>query len=135
MRDDQFAQILRAINDVRDDLKEFKNEMNKRWDENDKRWEQNDKRWEENERRWEENERRWEENERRWNEYNKRWDENEKKWAANQIELNKIYEKIEQRYKDTCGIFDAYEKSVENMYQDNRRKIIAIQKRLKMSNA
>jgi len=45
MNDDQFTQILRAINDVRDDVKEFKNEMNRRWEENDRRWEENDKRW------------------------------------------------------------------------------------------
>ena len=59
MRDDQFTQLLRAINNVRDDLKEemrsFKNEMNRRWDENDKRWKENDKRWEENDKKWEEN--------------------------------------------------------------------------------
>ena len=48
MKDEQFTQILRAINNVRDDLKEFKDEMNRRWEENDRRWRENDKKWEAN---------------------------------------------------------------------------------------
>jgi hypothetical protein len=30
MKDDQFTQILRAINDVRSEVREFKDEMNRR---------------------------------------------------------------------------------------------------------
>lgn len=43
MKDEQFTQVLRAINDVRDDLKDFRNEMNRRWEENDKKWVVNQK--------------------------------------------------------------------------------------------
>ena len=111
MRDEQFTQILRAINDVRDDVKEFKHEMNKRWEENDKRWEENDKRWKEND---------------------KRWEENNNKLILIKKELE---EKIEQRYRDTIKIFDRYEISIENMYQENKQKLINIEKRLKIANA
>ena len=45
MNDDMAVQILRAIN-------EFREENNKRWEQNEKRWEENDRRWEENEKRW-----------------------------------------------------------------------------------
>ena len=114
MKEDQFTQILRAINDVRDDVKEFKNEMNRRWDENDRRWDENDKRWAENE---------------------KRWKANDKEISSIRNELQKINERIEKRYKDTLGIFEAYENSVENMYQENRERIIVLEKRLKIANA
>ena len=40
MNDDMAVQILRAIN-------EFREENNKRWEQNEKRWEENDRRWEE----------------------------------------------------------------------------------------
>ena len=52
MSEDMAVQILRAIN-------EFREENNKRWEQNEKRWEENDKRWEQNEKRWEENDKRW----------------------------------------------------------------------------
>ena len=38
MNDDMAVQILRAIN-------EFREENNKRWEQNEKRWEENEKRW------------------------------------------------------------------------------------------
>lgn len=120
MKDEQFTQILRAINDVRDDVKEFKNEMNRRWDENDKRWDENDKRWKENEKRWKEND--------------KRWEETEKKLATIQKDVDKANETIERRFHDTLDVFQSYEESVEEMYQENRQKIIGLQKRLKVVN-
>lgn len=107
MNDDQFTQILRAINDVRDDLKDFKKQMNSRWDANDKRWEENDKRWR----------------------------ENEKKLEAINKKLEKTNEKVDKHYKEMRSAFDAYEKSIENMYQDNRKRIITLEKRLKVANA
>lgn len=38
------------------ELREFRQENNKRWEENEKHWEENNKRWKENEKRWEQNE-------------------------------------------------------------------------------
>ena len=74
--DEIVVPILRAINDLREEvrdnkreIREMREENNKRWDENDKRWEENDKRWEENRKRWEENEKRWKENDKRWEKY------------------------------------------------------------------
>ena len=53
--DEIVVPILRAINDLREEvrenkkeLKEMREENNKRWDENDKRWEENDKKWKQN---------------------------------------------------------------------------------------
>ena len=61
--DEIVAPILRAINDLREEvrdnkreIREMREENNKRWDENDKRWEENDKRWEENSELWKNNE-------------------------------------------------------------------------------
>jgi len=122
MKDDQFTQLLRAINNVGDDLRDFKNEMNRRWDENDKRWEKNEKRWEENERRWQENDKKWVENRKELDKLNEKIDKiNER--------LNKMDEKVERYHKETRTIFDEYEKSIENMYQDNRKKITILEKR------
>lgn len=128
MKEEQFTQILRAINDVRDDVKEFKNEMNRRWDENDKRWEENERRWKDNDKRWEENERRWKDND-------KRWEETEKKLISIQKNVDKVNATVERRFHDTLDVFDSYENSVEELYQDNRQKIIDLQKRLKIVNA
>lgn len=128
MKEEQFTQILRAINDVRDDVKEFKNEMNRRWDENDKRWEENERRWKDNDKRWEENERRWKDND-------KRWEETEKKLILIQKKVDKVNATVERRFHDTLDVFDYYENSVEELYQDNRQKIIDLQKRLKIVNA
>ena len=61
--DELVVPILRAINDLREEvrdnkreIREMREENNKRWDENDKRWEENDKRWEENSELWKNNE-------------------------------------------------------------------------------
>ena len=52
--------ILRAINDLREEVRDNKREIREMREENNRRWDENDKRWEENRRRWEENDRRWE---------------------------------------------------------------------------
>ena len=58
--------ILRAINDLREEVRDNKREIREMREENNRRWDENDKRWEENDRRWDENDKRWEENRRRW---------------------------------------------------------------------
>ena len=58
--------ILRAINDLREEVRDNKREIREMREENNRRWDENDKRWEENNRRWDENDKRWEENNRRW---------------------------------------------------------------------
>ena len=70
---DMLVQILKIVNDLKEDVKENRREIQKsreieeaHWQENLRRWNENDKKWKENEKRWEENERRWEENEKRW---------------------------------------------------------------------
>ena len=50
--------ILRAINDLRDEVKENKREIRDMREENNKRWDENDKRWNENNKRWDENDKR-----------------------------------------------------------------------------
>ena len=86
------AQTTQAINDLREEVRENKREIqrsreieNEHWLENLRRWEENKKLWEENERRWEENKKRWEENEMRWEENEKRWKENENRWIKYEI--------------------------------------------------
>ena len=107
MKEEQFTQILRAINDVRGDLKEFKDEMNRRWDENDKRWEENDKRWQSNSR----------------------------DHAIIHEKIDKLSETVERRYHDTLKVFDSYEIATQRMYQENRQKIEMLQRQLKTTNA
>lgn len=82
--DDMLVQILKIVNDLKDDVKENRKEIQKsreieeaHWQENVRRWNENDKKWEENNRRWEENERRWEENENRWKQNEARWEKYE----------------------------------------------------------
>jgi len=100
MNEDQFTQILRAINDVRDDLKDFKKE-----------------------------------NKEEMTSMKEEIASMKEEITSIYKELDKINEKIEQRYKDTIKVFDCYEKSTESMYQENKQKIIAIQRKLKISNA
>lgn len=64
---DMLVQILKIVNDLKEDVKENKREIQKsreieeaHWQENLRRWNENDKKWEENEKRWKENEERWE---------------------------------------------------------------------------
>lgn len=64
MTDEAVVQILKAINDFREEFRDEKIKNEKRWEENDRRWKENEKRWEENNRRWEENRKLWIQNER-----------------------------------------------------------------------
>ena len=101
MNSEEFVQILKAINNLTDELRDEKKK-------NEIRWENNEKRWEENERRWQENERRWQENEKRWKEYR----ENRKKDK-----------------EDIFNIILTFQDSVEKMYKENKERIIRIEKR------
>lgn len=109
------------------ELREFREENNKRWEANDKRWDENDRRWEENERRWKENEKRWEENqkrweqnEKRWEENNKRWNENNKKWETNEKRLTALEEGRKKDRLDLIDILDTMEKSISNQFTEMR---------------
>ena len=64
---DMLVEILKIVNDLKEEVKENRREIQKsreieeaHWQENLRRWKENDKKWEENEKRWEENEKRWE---------------------------------------------------------------------------
>ena len=114
------------------ELREFREENNKRWEQNDKRWEENDKRWEQNEKRWEENNERWNENQKRWEENNerwnenqklwiannKRWDENDKKWEGNDKRLTALEEGRKKDRLDLIDILDTMEKSISNQFSE-----------------
>ena len=121
MNSEEFVQILKAINILTEELRDEKKK-------NEIRWENNEKRWEENERRWKENEKRWEENERRWKENEKRWEENERRWKEN----NKLWEEYRKNRKqdknDIFNIILTFQNSVENMYKENKERIIKIEK-------
>lgn len=102
-------------------------ENDRRWEENDRRWEENNKRWEQNEKRWEENNKKWEENNKRWNENqklwianNKRWDENDKKWEANDKRLTALEEGRKKDRLDLIDILDTMEKSISNQFTEMR---------------
>lgn len=129
MNNEEVVQILKAINILTEEVRDEKRKNEKRWEENEKRWEENEKRWQENERRWEENERRWEENERRWQENEKRWAENENRWKEN----NKSWEEYRKNRKkdkeDILNILLSFQNSVENMYKENKERIIKIEQK------
>jgi len=64
---DMLVQILKIVNDLKEDVKENRREIQKsreieeaHWQENLRRWNENDKKWEANEKRWEENRQKWE---------------------------------------------------------------------------
>ena len=111
--EEMMAQILKAVNSLRDDMKEMKAELKAeirevreenriRWDANDKKWEENDKRWEENDRRWKENDKRWEENDRRWKE---------------------ILDQNERNKKEITNILWQYQTSIEEVLRKNNIKM------------
>lgn len=54
MQGEEMVQILKIVNDLRDDIRENRREIKLNREQNEKRWEKNEKRWEENEKRWEE---------------------------------------------------------------------------------
>ena len=106
---DMLVEILKIVNDLKDDVKENRREIQKsreieeaHWQENLRRWNENDKKWEDNKRRWDENEKHWEENERRWKENDNRWEINEKRWER--YEVNR---KEDRKFLlDTLTIYD-----------------------------
>lgn len=53
--------ILRAINDLREEVRDNKREIREMREENNRRWEENDRRWEENKKQWRENNKLWKE--------------------------------------------------------------------------
>ena len=93
MNSEEFVQILKAINNLTDELRDEKKK--------------NEIRWENNEKRWEENERRWKENNKLWEEYRK----------------NRKQDK-----NDIFNIILTFQNSVENMYKENKERIIKIEK-------
>lgn len=50
---DMLVQILKIVNDLKDDVKENRREIQKSREIEEAHWEENEKRWEENEKRWE----------------------------------------------------------------------------------
>lgn len=107
------------------ELREFREENNKRWIANDERWEQNEKRWEENDKRWEENDKKWNETQQILKENSKKWEENDKKWNENTKILGGINERLtaleEGRKKDRLDlidILDTMEKSISNQFNE-----------------
>ncbi len=55
--------ILRAINDLREEVRDNKREIREMREESNRRWEESKRLWEENRKRWEENDKRWEKSE------------------------------------------------------------------------
>lgn len=111
-------QTTKAINDLREEVRENKREIqksreieNEHWQENLRRWNENDKKWEQNEKRWEENEKRWEENKKLWEENEKRWEENKKLWEQNEINRGKDK-------KDLIDILLKYDISISTQLGD-----------------
>ncbi len=96
------------------ELREFREENNRRWEQNDKRWDENDKRWEQNEKRWEENDKRWKQNEKRWKENDRRWKQNEKRWEEN----DKRWKQNEKRWQENDKRWEQNEKR----WQENNKK-------------
>ena len=124
MTDEAVVQILKAINDFREEFRDEKIKNEKRWEENDRRWKENEKCWEENEKRWEENEKRWEENNRRWEENEKCWEENNRRWEENR-KLWIQNERNRQRDRDEIkDIIWSFQTSVEQ----NEKRIDNIEK-------
>ncbi len=120
MSNNEMVQILKAINDLRDEVRENKKDEDRRWEQNEKRWEENDRRWEENERRWEENERRWQENDRRWEENERRWQENEKRWKDSDQKRSEDVRHIE-------NILWSFQTSIEKMFESDRQRLTRIE--------
>ncbi len=54
MKSEEFVQILKAINNLADEVRDEKIQNKKRWQENEKRWQENAKLWQENNKSWEE---------------------------------------------------------------------------------
>jgi len=113
---DMLVQILKIVNDLKEDVKENRREIQKsreieeaHWQENLRRWKENDKKWEENDRRWKENDKRWEENKKLWQENNKQWEENKKLWQEN----NKQWEENKKLWQENHKRWEEYKKNRE----------------------
>ena len=58
---DMLVQILKIVNDLKEDVKENRRELQKGREIEESHWQENLRRWEENRKLWEENNKRWEE--------------------------------------------------------------------------
>ena len=115
------VQTVKYINDLREEVRENKREIQKSREIENEHWQENLRRWNENDKKWEENERRWEENERRWKENDKRWEENKKLWEQN--EINRAKDK-----QDLIDVLLRYDISISTQLGDknvqNMKKIL-----------
>lgn len=111
-------QEMELLTQLMNTLTTFQAETMKAFNEIREELKENRKRWEENEKRWQENMKRWEENERR-------WQENKKMWELNEIRRKKDKEDIE-------AILWSYQTSTEDMYNENKEKIIKLEKYILM---
>ncbi len=115
---------IKAINYLREDIKENKKEIQKSREIETAHWEENLRRWEQNEKRWEENEKRWKENQKLWEENRKRWEENEKRWKENQKLWEEYRKNRKQDKNDIIQILMSYEDSISKSLGDaNASKI------------
>ena len=97
------SQTVKAINDLREEVRENKREIQKSREIEEAHWQENLRCWNENERRWEENDRLWAENKQKWKEYKK----------------NRIQDK-----NDLIKILSSYEYSISKSLGDpNTEKI------------
>ena len=74
------------------------------------------------------------ENNKRWEENDKRFDKLEQKVDKLEQKVDKLEQKVDKHHKEMCSAFDAYENSIENMYQDNKKRIVSLEKILKVVN-
>ena len=68
---DLLVQILKVVNDLKEDVKENRKEIQKSREIEEAHWQENLRRWNENDNKWKENDKRWEENKKLWAEYRK----------------------------------------------------------------
>lgn len=105
-------------NTILKELREFREENNKKWEENDKRWEQNERRWEENNKRWEQNDKRWEENGRRWEQNEIRWKDNDKILAEINERLTNVENGREKDRRDILDVLDTMQKTITEQFEE-----------------
>ena len=76
---DMIVQILKIVNDLKDEVKENRREIQRSREIEEAHWQENLRRWEKNEKRWEENRKLWAENKNLWQEYreNRKCDRND----------------------------------------------------------
>ena len=120
MENEQFTQILRAINDVKDDVRDFKRDMIARWEKNDKKWEENQKQLDEIKERLDTVE--------------QRMDKMEQRMDNIEQKQENMSNRMDSDHKGIFDVFERYEASVENMYQENRKRILVLEKKLKIAN-